>query len=60
MSIKDLTIHSVFGSYKVFFDEHLALLSPLFEETNVVFIIDEKVFDFTRRFFKKYHWKSWF
>ncbi len=53
MSIKDLTIHSVFGSYKVFFDEHLALLSPLFEETNVVFIIDEKVFRLYKEIFQK-------
>lgn len=42
--MKNLTIHSVFGDYKVFFDEQLTFLSPFFENTNAVFLIDEKVF----------------
>jgi len=42
--MKDITIRSVFGGYKVFFDEQLTLLLPLFKDTNAVFIIDEKVF----------------
>jgi len=42
--MKDLKIRSVFGIYTVFFDEQLTLLLPLFEDTNAVFLIDEKVF----------------
>lgn len=51
--MKDLTIRSFFGGYKVFFDEQLTLLSPFFEDTNAVFIIDEKVFGLYKELFKK-------
>jgi hypothetical protein len=38
MSMKDITIHSIFGNYKVVFDEQLRLLSPFLEDPNAVFI----------------------
>jgi 3-dehydroquinate synthase len=42
--MKDITIHSIFGDYKVVFDEQLSSLSSFLEDSTVVFIIDEKVF----------------
>jgi len=44
MSVKTRTIHSVFGSYRVVFDEQLKSLLPFFEDINAAFMVDEKVF----------------
>lgn len=51
--MKDLTIHSVFGSYKVVFDDQLRSLSPFFEDANAAFLIDEKVFRLYANVFHK-------
>jgi 3-dehydroquinate synthase len=45
MSMKTLTIHSIFSRYQVVFDENLRTLSPMFQELNTVFLIDEKVYN---------------
>lgn len=42
--MKDITIHSIFGDYKVVFDEQLTSVVPFFDQSNSVFLIDEKVF----------------
>jgi 3-dehydroquinate synthase len=51
--MKSLTIHSVYGGYPVVFDEQLGLLSPFFEDSNAVFLIDEKVYKLYATFFHK-------
>lgn len=44
MSVKTLTIKSIFGRYKVLFDEQLSAFVPYMEDPNAVFIIDMKVY----------------
>lgn len=51
--MKDLTIHSIFGGYKVVFDEQLRSLSPYLEDPNTVFLIDYKVFKLYTEAFHK-------
>lgn len=53
MSMKDLAIHSIFGVYKVVFDDQLRSLSPFLEDPNAVFLIDEKVFKLYTETFHK-------
>jgi 3-dehydroquinate synthase len=44
MSLKTLSIKSVFGSYDVIFDDQLISLFTYLEDANAIFLIDEKVF----------------
>src|ERR1035437_5950177 len=53
MSIKDITIHSIFGDYKVVFEEQLRSLSPFYDDPTTVFLIDEKVFKLYPETFNK-------